>query len=117
MPRRSRAFGVHVGGEGDGEAVSPLGEDVETARFDFEALDASAELGREGGKAGEQEIADAFLVVGDRFDIDQGAREFEDVHSHLGGKPGRRKARPDRRRVSSPIALHPPEKRVTVGRY
>jgi hypothetical protein len=67
----------------------------------------------------EEEVAGPLLVIGDGFDIDQRAREFENVHKRPLGeeKPGEGEDTPRAGVPSIPIALHPPELRVTVGRY
>jgi hypothetical protein len=65
-----------------------------------------------------EELADPFFVVGDRFDIDQRACEFEYVHNRSSKGEARKGEDAWTASVSSiPIALHPPEKRVTVSRY
>ena len=61
-------------------SLAPLGEDVEAAGLDFHALDAAAEVGGERLQVVVEVVADAFFVIGDGFDIDERAREFEDVH-------------------------------------
>ena len=82
-----RRHGIDVGGERDDQRLAPLGEDVEAPRLDFDALDAAAVARGERRQVVVEIVADAFFVVGDRFDIDQRAREFEDVHkmSERGG--------------------------------
>jgi len=75
----------NVGGKRDGERVPPLGEDVEAARLDLEALDAAVKPNGERREIVVEVVADALLVVGDRFDIDQRAREFEYVHKAPAG--------------------------------
>jgi hypothetical protein len=57
-----------------------------------------------------KKLADPLFVAGDRLDIDQRARELEYVHKMCGrGSERRRKLRVDGQRISTPIALHPPE--------
>ncbi len=75
-----RRHGIDVGGEGDREVLAPLREDIEAARLHFDAFDAAAEVGGQRRQVVVEVIADAFFVIGDRLDIDQRAREFEDVH-------------------------------------
>ena len=62
------------------QRLAPLREDVEAVRLHFHALDAAAEAGGQRRQVVVEEIADALFVIGDGFDIDQRAREFEDVH-------------------------------------
>src|ERR1035437_2893315 len=102
-----------------GERVPPLREDVEAARLDLDPFEAAIEALDQRRQIVVEVIADPLLVVGDGFDIDQRAREFEDVHKQPagGGERKRRKERARCTRPSFPIALHPPEKRVTVSRY
>ena len=101
------------------ERLAPLREDVEAARLHFDALDAAAEARGQRRQVVVEVIADPLLVVGDRFDIDQRAREFENVHKLPAGEESEREEKnaPTCARPSFPIALHPPEKRVTVSRY
>jgi len=74
-----------VGGKRDGERVPPLREHVEAARLHFDALEAAVEPGGERREIVVEVMADPLLVVGDRFDIDQRAREFEYVHKPPAG--------------------------------
>ena len=102
------------------EPLAPLREDVEAARLHLDALDAAVEAGGERRQVVEEELPDALFVVGDRFDIDQRARELENVHKSIIRGGGTREGKRRRRTAgvsSIPIALHPPEKRVTVSRY
>ena len=101
------------------ERLAPLREDVEAARLHFHALDAAAVARGQRRQVVEQVIADPLFVIGDRFDIDQRARELEYVHKSIRWGEGEREGEDARTAgVSSiPIALHPPEKRVTVSRY
>ena len=42
--------GIDVGGEGDDQRLAPLGEDVEAARLDFDALDVAVVVARRGAR-------------------------------------------------------------------
>ena len=98
--------------------LAPLGEHVEAARLHFDALHAAVEAGGQRRQILIEELPDPLFVVGDRFDIDQRACEFEYVHkSIIQGGGTERRGRAGCRVSSIPIALHPPEKRVTVSRY
>ena len=90
--------------------VAPLREDVEAARLDLDALDGAAVARGERRQVVVEVEADPLFVIGDRFDIDQRAREFEDVHklSVWGGGEREGKDAHDADASSIPIALHPP---------
>ncbi len=56
----------------------------------------------------EQEVADPLFVAGDRFDIDQRARELEDVHKRpYGGGSQEKERHADSRRVFDPDSAPP----------
>jgi hypothetical protein len=81
----------------------PLREHVEAARLHFHALEAAVEPRGERREIVVEVMADPLLVVGDRFDIDQRAREFENVHKPPagGGERKRGKNAPNARGLHS----------------
>src|ERR1035437_7759252 len=64
----------------DGERLAPLREDVRAPRFHFDALDPAVVTSRQWSQVVVEVVAGPLLVIGDGFDIDQCAREFENVH-------------------------------------
>ena len=76
-----RRHRIDVRGQRDLQRFAPLREHVEALRLHFHAFDAPAVRGGDRREVIVEEIADPFFVIGNRFDIDQRAREFEDVHN------------------------------------
>ena len=60
-----------------------MGEDVEAARLHLDAFDVAVVAGGEWQEAIKDGEADLFFVIADGFDIDEGARQFENVHINL----------------------------------
>ena len=100
--REKRRHRIDVGGQRDVQPLAPLREDVVAPRLDFDPLDAAVELRGERGKILVEKLADAFFVAGDRFDVDQRACEFEDVHKRSTGEGGEREGKNPRDNSACP---------------
>jgi hypothetical protein len=118
-----RRHRIHVRRERDRRRLAPAGEHVVPPRLDLDALDLAAIPRRQGRQVVVQVLAHPLLILGDGFDIDQRARELENVHNdgHSSmlpcGDAGRGKSARARRRAFYPDSAPPDWDRVTVSRY
>ena len=96
--------------------LPPAGKDIETVLLNRHPFDGPARIElRQRAQVFKQVIADLFLVAGDRFNIDERACKFKNIHSAAlreskGSVRGAKRARGSWRRSIS-IALHPVDNR------
>src|SRR5579883_1547424 len=111
-----RRDGIHVGGKRYRRPFAETREHIVAARLDLDQLHRAASAHGQRRKELVEVLADALFVVGDRFDVDQRAREFKYVHSRVMAEARGGETTRGLRARSLPIALHPFRKRMTVSR-